>query len=169
MGLSVSTLLFASTARYGFSLSKDHDRNISAFHLSQSMKGKIQSETVGMNCNGIIRYSMNLTDELLTFTRYNDVHNGKANCIGYAQVGASICNYAMQGNGYKYKAKPVVGYVHLFGINLCKVGNIIAPKKYKNFIKDHDFVEIKIEDNTIYFDPSLYDYFIDCTTCKKSF
>ena len=39
-----------------------------------------------------------------------------------------ICNYAFQVNGMAYRAKPVVGYVSLYGINLCRLLRY-CPKK----------------------------------------
>ena len=83
---------------------------------------------------------------------------GKANCVGYAQLCAGICNQALAGNGIIGQAKPVVGYIESHGINWCKVLKAVAPKdSYKNFVKDHDFVELVTGSRTYYFDPSIYD------------
>lgn len=79
-----------------------------------------------------------------------------------------ICNYAFQVNGMGYRAKPVVGYVSLYGVNLCRLLQAIAPQRWKNFVKDHDFVELKLEDRTLFFDASLYDFNLDCTTTRNS-
>ena len=66
------------------------------------------------------------------------------------------------------RAKPVVGYVTFCGLNLCKLLKSVVPEKYKSFVKDHDFVEIDLGERVRYFDASLYDYGIDCTTtCGK--
>ena len=78
--------------------------------------------------------------------------------------GSSICNYALQINNLNCKSRPVVGYVTFYGINLCNVLKALAPQEWKNFVKDHDFVELELKDNIIFFDASLYDYYIDCTT-----
>ena len=37
-----------------------------------------------------------------------------------------ICNYAFQVNGMGYRAKLVVGYVSLYGVNLCRLLRAIA-------------------------------------------
>ena len=67
-------------------------------------------------------------------------------------------------NHLEYKSKTVVGYITFYGVNLCDVLNAIVPKEYKNFVKDHDFVELELDDKIILFDASLYDYHINCTT-----
>jgi predicted protein tyrosine phosphatase len=33
----------------------------------------------------------------------------------------------------------------------------IVPPKYKAFVKDHDFVEYDMKNQTLFFDPTLYD------------
>lgn len=164
MSLGAVIFLPIVIVHYGFSLSKDHDRSIETYKLSKSIKEKIRNDTDGMDYKEIIQYSMERTKEQLAFAKNNDIPRGKANCIGYAQMGASICNYAMASNGMGYRAKPVVGYVNLFGINLCAIATKIAPIGLANFVKDHDFVEISVEGKTIYFGPCLYDFLIDCTT-----
>lgn len=113
---------------------------------------------------GIIKFSLKLTAKQLTFTEKNDLGENEANCIGYAQVCSCICNYALVHHGYTPSAKPVVGYVSFCGINICPILQKVVPKKYKNFVKDHDFVELKYNDKVVYFDASLYDYGIHCTT-----
>ena len=78
--------------------------------------------------------------------------------MGYAQLCATICNQALATNHIKGKAQPVVGYIASNGINWCDVLKVIAPKTtYKNFVKDHDFVELTTETTVYYFDPSFYD------------
>ena len=113
-----------------------------------------------------------LQDSLKTFQRVgvalNDLDNGKANCVGYAILCSRICNYAFQANGMAYRAKPVVGYVSLYGVNLCRLLQAIAPQRWKNFVKDHGFVELKREDRTLFFDASLYDFNLYCTTTTNN-
>lgn len=79
-----------------------------------------------------------------------------------------ICNYALQVNGLGYRARPVVGYVSLYGVNLCRLLQAVAPRRWKSFVKDHDFVELKLEDRTLFFDASLYDFNLDCTTTTNN-
>lgn len=122
------------------------------------MNEKVDAETTGMDVEKIIDYSLKLTASRLQFSIYNDINNGKANCVGYARLCASICNQALTANGIHGKARPVVGYIESNGINLCDVLKAISPKdSYKNFVKDHDFVELVTDSKTYYFDPSIYD------------
>jgi len=126
--------------------------------LSLSLKEKVVEETKGMDMEQIIDYSLSLTDSELRFAVMNDIDNGKANCVGYAQLCSAICNQALSTNGIEGSARPVVGYVESNGINWCQVLKAIAPKtSYKNFVKDHDFVELTAGSRRYYFDPSIYD------------
>lgn len=111
-----------------------------------------------MDAEQIIEYSLSLTASELSFAVLNDIPGGRANCVGYAQLCAAICNQAMAINGIDSEAKPVVGYIESYGINWCKVLKAIAPKAgYKNFVKDHDFVVLVTDSMTYCFDPSIYD------------
>lgn len=122
------------------------------------MKVKVNTETTGMDVEKIIDYSLTLTASQLQFSRYNDIEMGNANCVGYAQLCAGICNEALASNGVNGHARPVVGYIESNGINWCDVLKSVAPKEsYKNFVKDHDFVELVTDSRTYYFDPSIYD------------
>ena len=140
------------------SLKKTANRNIAENALSQDLKVRIKNET---NClydeYNIIQYSCDLTGELLKFDRRNDIANGKANCIGYAQLTSAICNYVFKLHGLPYKARPVVGQVFCFGINLTALSQKILPVKYRPFFKDHDFVEINLGKKIYYVDSSLHD------------
>lgn len=140
-----------------FSLIKTGDRQ-KTVTLTQSMKVKVDAETKGMDVEQIIDYSLKLTASRLQFSVNNEINNGKANCVGYARMCASICKQALATNGINGQAKPVVGYIESNGINLCDVLKVIAPKdSYKNFVKDHDFVELVTTSKSYYFDPSIYD------------
>lgn len=140
-----------------FKLIKTGDRQ-KTYILPQSLKAKVEQDTRGMDIEQIIDYSLTLTASRLRFSRYNDINLGRANCVGYARLCASICNQTLSANGVNGHAKPVVGYIESNGINWCDVLNSVAPKdSYKNFVKDHDFVELVTESKTYYFDPSIYD------------
>ena len=140
-----------------FKLVKTGDRQ-KTYILPQSLKAKVEQDTRGMDIEQIIDYSLTLTASRLRFSRYNDINLGRANCVGYARLCASICNQALSANRVNGHAKPVVGYIESNGINWCDVLNSVAPKdSYKNFVKDHDFVELVTESKTYYFDPSIYD------------
>ena len=126
--------------------------------LSRSQREKVNEETRGMDIEQIIDYSLSFTARELRFAVLNDIPEGKANCVGYAQLCAAICNQAMVTNRISGQAKPVVGYLESNGINWCKVLRAIAPKdSYRNFVKDHDFVELNTPSKRYYFDPSIYD------------
>ena len=149
-------------------LYKVSDRNYAPYPLSNELKERIRHDAVWMDdpCE-VIRYSCSLTAELLSFSTTNDISNGKANCIGYAQLSTAICNYTMAFVGtrmedesmLKVKARPVVGYVRYAGINLNKLLQKILPQKYKSFFKDHDFMEVNFGGgNVTYVDACIYDY-----------
>ena len=149
-------------------LEKTHDRQ-NTYQLPASLRQQICSETVGMNEDEIKDYALHYTASKLRFTLKNNINAGEANCIGYAQMCSAVCNEAYRANNMASCAKPVVGYVECFGVNLCKVAKCFSFTSHmKAFVKDHDFVEIKTSGKTYYFDPSIYDVFgINCYT-KKS-
>lgn len=70
-------------------------------------------------------------------------------------------------------AKPVVGKVYLFGINLNNIAQKILPQRHRLFFKDHDFVEINLDDKTVFIDSSLQDLtgltYIQINNTKKSY
>ena len=150
------------------SLTKISDRS-NPYTPNKDLKTEKKEETTGMSAEDIRTYSVKKTAKLLTFTVKNDLSKGEANCIGYAQMCAGISNYAFKTNGLKASAKPVVGYVMFYGINLCDVLKWFMPsKRWENFVKDHDFVEYHIDGETIYCDASAYDLlWKDCKTYKK--
>jgi hypothetical protein len=159
---------FVCVSLHGFGLEKKQNRKMSTGHLSKQLKERIKEECKNADPEKCSLYGMKLTCELLRFTSKNDIENGKANCVGYAQLCSEICNYALKQNDISNRTRPVVGYVTFYGINLCSILESIAPKEYKNFVKDHDFVELDLDNNSFkYFDASLYDYYIDCTSYSE--
>lgn len=82
-------------------------------------------------------------------------NTGKANCVGYAAMFATIGNYILQEKALTetYKINHVVGTLELFGENIHDLFK--SP-----FFKDHDYNEIidKQTGERLYVDPSLYDY-----------
>lgn len=159
-----STLFFIFVLYNGFGLVKSKGRPSRYPQLSQQIKNRIKNECKETDPEKCAKYSLKLTSELLSFSIKNDIKNGEANCVGYAILCSWICNYALKVNHLEYKSKTVVGYITFYGVNLCDVLNAIVPKEYKNFVKDHDFVELELDDKIILFDASLYDYHINCTT-----
>ena len=113
-----------------------------------------------MNDEEIVDYCVELTANLLTFSFNQDPlfknKVSKAHCVTYARVCSSLCNIAFKAHNKKAKATPVVGYAKIFGVNLCEVLCAIFPKS-KNRLKDHDFVEVRLQNEKLYVDPSLYD------------
>ena len=105
----------------------------------------------------IIKECSELVCKELSFTAKNNIQCGKANCVGYAQLTSAIFNYAFQVKNLPYKAKPVVGKVYLFGIDLNNIAQKILPKKHRVFFKDHDFVEVDLGDKSVFIDSSLQD------------
>lgn len=134
--------------------------------LDKGLKEEVARETEGMNGEEVLEYSMKKTSNVLTFTVRNDLPKGHANCVGYAQMGAAIANFAFKLNWINASALPVVGYVMFYGVNLCNVLKWCMPnKRCENFVKDHDFVEYHIDGKTIYADASAYDLiWKDCKT-----
>lgn len=155
--VSLLACIFLWNCLTTFMLVKTADRNSTECLLTRQQKERIANETKGMDDEEIIDYSLALTSELLCFSAKNDIINGKANCVGYALLCSSITNYGLKTNGLRGNCKPVVGYIEWWGLNLCKIFNTIAPKNYKSFVKDHDFVEYRLNDSAFFYDPLLYD------------
>lgn len=137
---------------------KDRDKS----SINCSLTSDLRNQVIEISYNShtpqdIIKKCSKLVCESLSFTAKNDIKNGKANCVGYAQLTSATINYAFKIKNLPYKAKPVVGKVYLFGINLNNVAQKILPQKYRQFFKDHDFVEIDLEDKIIFIDTSLQD------------
>ena len=153
--------------RLGFGLVKTENRGYSGFILSSEIKDRIFIDNPQGDYKDAIKYSLRLTSELLRFTEKNNMGEGKANCVGYAQLCSAICNNVLELNNLPYRSMPVVGYVTCLGVNICPILQRIVPKNYKNFVKDHDFVELNTDSYCIYFDASLYDYHLNCTTKRK--
>lgn len=138
------------------------------YYPDRTFRTEIKEETEGMSAEEIRNYCVKKTAKKLSFTVKNDLSKGEANCVGYAQMCASISNCAFRQNGINASAKPVVGYVMCCGVNLCNVLKWCMPsKRWENFVKDHDFVEYHIDGQTLYCDASAYDLlFNDCKTIQ---
>ena len=157
MGIVVAVMI-AIGILMPISFVKTSDRGANLDYFPEELKGRIKSETAGYSDEEIVKYSLNLTSELLRFTRVNTLKDGKANCVGYAQLCSNICNYAFANCHSTARTKPVVGTIKVCGIDVCKLAYSLAPARHKNFVKDHDFVEYHHRDGTIsFFDPSIYD------------
>jgi hypothetical protein len=109
---------------------------------------------------------VNYTAEKLEFAKKNELNKGKANCVGYAQFCAAVYNFLIKQTDTGWTAKPVVGVVRISKLNLCDfVSSKMPNSEWKNFTKNHDFVEFRIDNSTIYEDPCLLDVIgITCET-----
>ena len=165
--LPVILLVLLSATVASFGLVKTGERN-KAYHLPPSQVKKIAHDTRSFTEREIIDYSLRLTASKLSFHSRNDISNGKANCVGYARFCSSVCNTALSANKIKAKATPVVGYITADGVNLCKLAESVMPKQsYKNFVKNHDFVELRTSTTVYQFDPCLYDVIgVSCLSKK---
>lgn len=106
----------------------------------------------------IIKLCCDFVCKQLTFRRKNDLNNGKANCVGYAQYTSEVLNQVFSMKGISCTSRPVVGSVYLYGVNLHPILLSILPKNQSSFFIDHDFVEIVFEDGSNkYVDTSLQD------------
>lgn len=117
----------------GFGLVKTSNRPNADYPLSKQIKEKIQTEGMGLTPEECVKYSLKLTSNNLRFTEKNSIANGKANCVGYAIMCSSICNYALQINNLNCKSRPVVGYVTFYGINLCNVLKGFGSSRMEEF------------------------------------
>lgn len=150
--IAIACVVFISQLR----LEKERYRPTQEYALTSDIKDRICQITSDTPIE-IIKASNDLCCELLSFSAKNDISNGKANCVGYAQLSSAIINYAFKLNDMPYKARPVVGQVYCFGINLTALSQKILPAKHRPFFKDHDFVEVNLGNEIIYTDSSLRD------------
>lgn len=137
---------------------KDRDRFILNCTLTSDLKN--QNAEISNNSDtpqDIIKKCSNLACETLSFSAKNDIQRGKANCVGYAQLTSTLINQAFQIRNLPYHAKPVVGKVYLFGIDLNNISQKILPLKHRPFFKNHDFVEVDLGNKTVFIDSSLQD------------
>ena len=133
-------------------------RNKVSIAIDNQLKAWIIDECQSMNdIDEIIRKCNDIVCRKLTFTYKNDLANGKANCVGYAQMSAATLNYAFKLNSLPYKAKHVYGKAYLWGMDLHPIMKSLVPDKYTSFFNDHDFVEIDCGDIIIYTDSSIQD------------
>lgn len=139
-------------------LKKQKYREYDPVTLSSTLKQEIEANTINLTAYDIIKYSNEKTNELLEFSTkcetFDDRKVTKMHCVGFARVYSTICNYAFKVNHINGKAVPVVGIVKWYGVNLNSFSKYL-PQKWKNFTKDHDFVEVNYDNFTFYVDPTL--------------
>lgn len=143
---------------YSLDLRKTSNRGWGDYHLTSNLKEQVVAKTKNLdNPEDIIEECCDITIDYLTFAQKNDIANKKANCVGYARLTSALLNHAFRINKLDNRAKPVVGTVHSFGVNLNNVAQSILPSSWRPFFKDHDFVEISTGKGRIYVDTSLRD------------
>lgn len=139
---------------------KISERGTHACVLTANLKKEIEKECFGIeDGRELIKRCDRIVCRNLRFAYKNQISKGKANCVGYAQMTSDAVNYAFQLNHLLYKAYPVYGRVHLFGIDLHPFVMGLLPSKYKAFFKDHDYVEILLDGEIINVDSSFRDLF----------
>ena len=153
--LCVMYLLFI----HGLSLRKTDNRPFVSYSLTEAEAKDLQARIASTSDEiEIIKRCNEFACKKLSFHRKNNLKKGEANCVGYAQYTAALLNYAFKHKGLKSKARPVVGQVYLYGINLHPFAVAIMPKNLKSFFKDHDFVEIRRQNcDNMFIDSSLSD------------
>ena len=153
--ICVSSIVFLISQ---IKLEKCRDRSTTPYAITSDLKTSIEKICAHSDSpEKIIKQCSELVCKELSYTANNNIQCGKANCVGYAHLTSAIINYAFQVKKLPYKAKPVVGKVYLFGIDLNNVAQKILPKKHRPFFKDHDFVEVDLGDKTAFIDSSLRD------------
>lgn len=125
---------------------------------NETLKKKLQVETENMDDEETLEYCRELTSNCLSFSMYHaekDVNKmypqGKTHCVGYAAFFATICEYAFLIKDREADVNHIRGRIHVFGLNVHK------PFRNVPSLKDHDYVEIRLDDKTITVDPSIED------------
>lgn len=155
--LAIIALLCIVAILTPITLVKQTDRG-ATYTLSKEEKAMMPSSGSNPTAENAIKFAMDYSCDHLSFARANNIRHGRANCVGYAQLFSAVFNAYCKKNGIEAYAKPVVGYISIFNVNLCRLTKSIMPsRKMKNFVKDHDFVEISTETGTFYIDPTLKD------------
>ncbi|MDE5901596.1 MAG: hypothetical protein K2H21_00080 [Muribaculaceae bacterium] len=158
IGIIIVVVCLSFVFLYSLELRKTSDRGWGDYHLTADLKQLVIEKTRDLdNPESIIEECCDIATDYLSFTVTNDIANHKANCVGYAQLTSALLNHAFRNKNIPYRAKPVVGTVHSFGVNLNEVALCILPSLCHPFFKDHDFVEIGTDDGTVYIDTSLRD------------
>ena len=139
-------------------LEKERDRDIAACAVPEDLKRDVDGMCKDADSvKEILAECSELVCGRLSFAAKNDIECGEANCIGYAQLTSAVINHAFRVKRLPGNAKPVVGKVCLFGVDLNNGAQAILPEKHRSFFKDHDFVEVDLGDRVVFIDTSLQD------------
>ena len=119
---SIVTILLVIAMIQPFRMHTKFERGYIPVAMSETFKSRIAKDVTGMDVEQILDYSHDLTKSLLTYswTRqpFNEHRVTSTDCFGYAQVFATISNYALKTNKFPAKVKAVCGQVHFLGINV---------------------------------------------------
>ncbi len=139
-------------------LEKIADRPLRESTMSRAMAEAIEEECAELEeAEAIIKRCSRIVCDSLQFSYQNDLAEGKANCVGYAQLTAETLNHAFRTKGLPFRAKPVYGRFHLMGNDIHPFIMTLLPSKYKSFFYDHDYTEINLDGEKVFIDTSLQD------------
>lgn len=101
----------------------------------------------------ITRHCAKITCDLLEFSFNQNIsfNNGtlKGHCVTYARLHSTLCNIAFKAHNINAQAKPIVGNIIMYNININNLLVKIIPKKYEHYFINHDIVEITYDNNKI--------------------
>lgn len=136
-------------------------RDTKELNIPIDVKTSVIENTQNMNSFEIAEYCSEMTCDLLTYSLKQDElfinKPSKAHCVTYARICSELCNIAYKTHGLNSSTKSVYGYFTYFEVNINKVLTTLSPKNYKRYLKNHDVVELCIEDKTYWLDPTLHD------------
>ena len=151
--------LFRLTVKYSIQKERGHielvDENLIKLVVNQ-IEGK------ELNFEGIVKVSLRLVSEILSFSQKKLSNNpnelliqGRANCVGYSALFNSIFNLIAEDEELQqhYISKHFVGKIYFLGMDITGISD-------NSFWRDHDFnkVENLVTVETIYLDPTIFDY-----------
>lgn len=156
IGIGIFIFIFIGFAQV--ILVPQNPRLCHSIELPKELQNEVVINTKGLTDLQIINYCVEKTSQILEYSKKeSDLINlptSKAHCVTYAKVCATLCNLAFTSNNIPNKAYCVVGYVEVYGINICNVlYKITNSAHYIN----HDFVKVITPNNVIYVDPCSYD------------
>ena len=116
---------------YSLNLTKESDRAWGDHSLTVDLKALVEKRITDLEkMEDIIEACCDVATDYLSFVKANDIANRKANCVGYARLTSAFLNHAFRKKNMTYKAKPVVGTVHSFGVNLNNVAQSTLPSSW---------------------------------------
>lgn len=153
--LAVCWIAWWTIMTFGVKLEPQHPRSGHAYVLSEAERTEINAATAGMTEKQIVDFAMRYTCDKLDFAlkKTYDMQSGEGNCITYAAMYTAVANQAFRHNNMDTPARHDVGFIKLFGIDLCQK----AGKRGGGYFADHDFVTISTPECSYSIDPSIKD------------